>query len=185
MDLKGIGKGALIAALGTAGGTAIIAAASWAFGFHHQVWLWIAGAVGSIRDAFMYPVTVPAGLIAAGVLYALMVVRFWWLAEGRASEGGLPNAQDTPATASPDVAPEPPPLTDNETAIVRLLARADGACMTVFELAPRAALSNLVTEQTIDRLSARGFMKQVVNVTRDGHIASALPVVTTRLPRGT
>lgn len=137
MDFKGIGKGALIAALGTAGGTLILTALSWAFGFHHATWLAIKSASSSIGGALVFPIPLPAWVVA------VVVAAFLYLLRWRVRHVFR---RTIPATLPAAVVDEPPPLTDNETALIRLLARADGTSMNASELATRAALAKLVTD---------------------------------------
>lgn len=152
MDIKGIGKGALIAALGTAGGTLILTALSWAFGFHHAIWVWIVSVA-------IYPV--PAWVLVPIGIFLGVVIVLWRAAESQISDG---NARaDTPTESAASVLSETAPLTENETTIVRLLARADGNLMSASELARRASLAKLVTDQTLDQLRARGFTKEIIS----------------------
>lgn len=147
---------------------AIVAAASWAFGFHHQVWLAIVAVVGWLWGVLAYSVPVPVSLLA---IFAGFVLYVWRSAVLRKRE---PLAERTAesAHAAATVAQSAPP-SDNEIKVVRLLAMADGKSMTRNELAPRAALSNLVTDQAIERLLNRKFVVQIINTAyRQAYILS-------------
>jgi hypothetical protein len=114
----------------------------------------IVGAVaGWVWGVLAYSVPVPAVVL---VMLAGFVLYLW-------RRAALPKrAVQTERTAQIAVA-EPAPLTDNEIIVVRLLARADGECVTPLQLAARAALSNLVMDQTLERLVNRKFLAPMFN----------------------
>lgn len=142
----------------------ITAAASWVFGFHHQARLVIVAVTNWLWKVLMYPVSVPGVLL---VIFAGFVLYAWWRAVLRKREVLAEQVMASKvhsAEARATVNAESAPLTDNEMAILRLLARADGKWVGIMELARRAALANLITEQAIDRLRDRGFLKHSVGM---------------------
>jgi predicted transcriptional regulator len=157
VDSAGIWKGVLIAALGTVAGGLALTALSWAFGFHHAVWVWIVSMAGSIGDALAFPLPVPVWLVALSVVAFFDLMRFVWRIRRPTAARTTLDDERTPVKAS---APS-----DNEITVVRLLAMADGKSMTLPNLASRAALSNLVTDQAIERLVNRGFVIQILDTT--------------------
>lgn len=155
MDSAGIGKGVLIATLGTVAGGIVLQH----LGYLSMVVHWIAEAFVWLWHALTFPVPVPIVVLlaASGVLvYAFHRVR----------KVVVLRQQDRPAGKPPVPPADPPakpaPLTDNELAIVRLLTDADGMWLTVHEIAQRVRLRNYVTDQAIDRLVARGFLAHSV-----------------------
>lgn len=140
---------------------AIVAAAPWVFGFHHKAWLVIAGVVGWLWGVLTYSVPVPVVVL---LLFAGLGVYLWRsLVLQKQAVRELTEHQMHSSAATARTKAEPAPLSDNEGAIVRLLARADGKGVTAGELAQRAALAKLVAEQALDHLRARGFIKEVVS----------------------
>lgn len=132
---------------------AILAGLSWALGFHHAAWLWITAAASSTWAALVFRVSVPVWLAV------VFVAAFLYLLRWRIRHVSRPQVS---ATLPAIVVDEPPPMTDNETTLLRLLARADGAAMNAHELAQRAALAKLVTGQTLDKLRGRGLTSEIV-----------------------
>lgn len=157
----------------------IVGVASWLFSFHHAAWLWVASVASGIWAALIFPVSVPVSVVvifAAAFLYLLRRGRRRTFAATTTGDrsptivGPLVAAdsfeeQDEPAKPAPLATGGPAPLTDNEISIVRLLAGADGKSMTLAELARRASLPNLITEQAIERLLNRKLLAQTVNYT--------------------
>lgn len=156
---------------------AIVGIASWLFSFHHAAWLWMATVASSIWTALIFPVPVSVVVIfAAAFLYLWRRGRRRTVVATSAGNrspsivGPLVAAdsfeeQDEPAKPAPIATGGPAPLTVNEISIVRLLAGADGKSMTLAELARRASLPNLITEQAIERLLNRKLLAQTVNYT--------------------
>lgn len=130
---------------------AVVAGVPWIFGFHHAAWLWITAAARSAWAALVFPLPIPAWLAAVFVAAFLYLLR-WRIRHVSRSP--------VPATLPAVVVDEPPPMTDNETVLLRLLARADGVAMNAHELAQRAALAKLVTNQTLDKLRGRGLTRE-------------------------
>jgi len=161
MDSGGLGfRGTVLAGLVVAiVAPAILAGASWVFNFHHQAWLIVLAVSQWIGSVLAYSVPVPIVLLVIFAGFALYVGRGAVLRKREAQAERAVASTAWPADSRAVVKAEPAPPTDNEIAVLRLLARADGKWMGVMELARRAALANLITEQALDRLRDRGFLK--------------------------
>lgn len=159
MGSDGLGfRGTVLAGLVVA---AIVAVATWLLGFLPQAWGGVVVAARWLGRALAFSVPVPVVVLVIFAGFALYVWRSAVLRKREARAHKVVESKPREATAV-----ESAPLTDNEVSIIRLLAGADGKWMTLFELARRAALANLVTEQAVDRLLERDFLKQTVSMER-------------------
>ena len=149
MDSGGLGFWRTVCASILAGVAvvAIVAVASRAFGFHHQAWTAIVAAAGWCWRVLTFLVPVPAMILA---LVALWVWR-------KIAAGGRirPTGSRPSSASSPDNSVT---LSANETLVVCLLARADGAWMRPETMASKLNLPNLLVEQALERLLARGLI---------------------------
>src|SRR5690348_6410348 len=119
MDSGGLGfRGTVLAGLVVAVlAPAILAGASWLFGFHHQAWLAVVTTAHVVGDALAYSVPVPVALL---VIFAGFVFYVWRGAVLR--KRGARAKQTAVASRTTAAVAEPTPLSDNEIKVVRLLA---------------------------------------------------------------
>lgn len=122
---------------------------SWVLGFHHRVWLAVVAVAGSLGRALTFSVPVPVVVlvILAGILLYSLRFRLRY----RPSQSAVAGSTEQPRTAQS-------PLLENEVLVIRLLAAVDGRWLLTSEIAGRARLSVLVTEQAIERLMNRQFV---------------------------
>lgn len=137
--------------------TLIAAFISWLLGFWPTVWSWLSAAMASFWSAVTYTVPVPAGILAPVVIvliYPLALVLF------RAREStALATTEHSLAQAEQ----APLVLSENELKVVRLLAAVDGQWIGLSDIASQIRLSQLLTEQALEKLFARGFLRDSHN----------------------
>lgn len=105
--------------------------------------------LSAIWSALIFPVPIPAALLA--LLVCIAVFAWWrWYSLQRDTEG------------------LPPALSENEVLVIRALARADGTGRRARELADVAHLSVLLTQQALHMLRGRDFVG--FNKTQQGRV---------------
>jgi len=113
----------------------------------------VAGAWPTIRSGITYPIQVPAVLLVLGLSLLIVALVFLLYLQVRT------HAAAARALAIFNAHPAPvAPLSDNENKVVAVLAAADGKRLYVSQVAERARLSNLLTQQAISSLSGRDFV---------------------------
>jgi hypothetical protein len=113
----------------------------------------LAGAWPTIRSGITYPIQVPAVLLVLGLSLLVVALAFLLYLQVRthaAAARALAIFNAHPASVAP--------LSDNENKVVAVLAAADGKRLYVSQVAERARLSNLLTQQAISSLSGRDFV---------------------------
>ena len=110
---------------------------------------WVAGVLSAIWSALIFPVPIPAALLA--LLVCVAVFAWWrWYSLQRDTKG------------------LPPALSENEVLVIRALARGDGTGRRASELADVAHLPVLLTQQALHTLRGRDFVR--FNKTRRGFV---------------
>lgn len=115
----------------------------------------LAGAWPTIRSGITYPIQVPAVVLVLGLSLLLVALAFLLYLQVRthaaaAQALAIFDARGAPAPVAP--------MSDNENKVVAVLAAADGKHLYLAQIAERARLSNLLTQQAISSLSGRDFV---------------------------
>lgn len=131
--------------------TLIAAFITWLLGFWPTVWAWVGNASSAIWAVAAYVIPVPTGvLVLLGVVLTYLCAR---------KPSGAKAAVSTPSRPLEQTARDLPQLSENELAVIRLLAAADGRWAGIEEIASVAQLSRLLTEQALEKLFAKGFLR--------------------------
>lgn len=135
--------------------TLIAAFISWLLGFWPTVWSWswLSAAKAAFWSAVTYSVPVPAGIVVPVVIVliyplALNLFRARVSTAALTTEHSLSRAEQAPLV-----------LSENELKVVRLLAAVDGQWVGQSDIASEVRLSQLLTEQALEKLFERGFLR--------------------------
>jgi len=140
-DSEGIGKGVLIASLGTVVGGLVLALVLRSLGYLSTVGHWIAGARAWLWHVLTFPVPVPLAVLLVAVGMVAYTLRAHSIMK-RAAPSTHPSAQ----------------LSADEETIIRLLVQLDGQWATLDDIAARTHRSNLITGRALALLHDRGFI---------------------------
>jgi hypothetical protein len=122
----------------------ILLAVGWLFGVLPAVWNWMVKAASYAWSLVNYYVALPvwALIVAAALLFAV------WRRVPRKT-GSFSKAAVEPQSPP---APSEPTLTPLESQVVKALAQADGAWLSLDDLAAATRTSRLMIEQAVERL---------------------------------
>lgn len=133
--------------------TLIAAFISWLFGFWSTVWSWLSVTATTAWSIVAYAVPVPVGVLAP-----LGIVLIYCLTPA------LLSARESMVAPTTEQAEQDlHVLSENELKVVRLLAAADGQWARLGDIASDIQLSQLVTEQVLEKLFERGFLRDSHN----------------------
>lgn len=149
MDSSGLGfRGTVLAGLVVA---AVVGIVTWLLGFLPQAWRGIVVVAHWLWRVLAYSVPVPVVVLVIIAGFGLYAWRK--LATSARVQPAESVSFDDPS-ANDAVA-----LSANETLVVCLLARADGEWMRLESIASKLNLPNLLVEQALERLLARGLIR--------------------------
>lgn len=137
--------------------TLIAAFATWLLGFWPAAWAWFSATAATIASTVWslvaYVVPVPLGVLAPlGLVLTYYFVR------------KVPKVSaSTTETSTVQTQQEATTLSENELKVVRLLAAADGQWAKLNEIAADIRLSRLLTEQALEKLFEKGFIRDSHN----------------------
>lgn len=137
--------------------TLIAAFVTWLLGFWSAAWAWFSATVATIASTVWsvvaYAVPVPLGVLA---LLSLVLTYYFFRKPTKVSVSAT-------ETSSVQTEQEATTLSENELRVVRLLATADGQWAKLDEIAADIRLSRLVTEQALEKLFKKGFLRDSHN----------------------
>lgn len=133
----------------------------WLSGFWPMLWSSLsttaAATVSAMWSIVAYIVPVPLGVLALlGIALAYSLVRI--LSGMRPSK-----VISTTETSTEQTEQDAQILSENELKVVHLLAAADGRWAKLSDIAADIRLSRLITEQALEKLFARGFLRDSHN----------------------
>lgn len=129
---------------------------TWLFGFWPTVWDLITDAASWVWQALTYAASVPISVLAV-LLICLLYLSY---------RLRLVLAENEESVASSSTAPRmrgQSEMSENEFAVVKVLAAADGRWLGIEHISSRIQASRLVTEQAVERLLVRKLLLESHN----------------------
>jgi hypothetical protein len=136
--------------------TLIAAFIIWLSGFWSTAWNALAELISTTWMLLVYPIEIPIGILAPLALYLTYRIFHLYYCQVGSDELAVeePHFQSTSLNAN---------LSENEIALLRLLAAVDGRWIGIEHISSQLMKSKLVTEQTLERALNNGLIFESKN----------------------